>query len=50
MLLDILGARLLGNLSTDKGATATSQRRGTIRADEGTFRAGGGNVRAGQKF
>ena len=32
MLLGILGASLLGNLLTGKGAIAASQERGTIRA------------------
>ena len=40
MLLGTLGASLLGNLLTGKGEIATSQGRGTIRADEGTIRAG----------
>ena len=50
MLLDTLGASLLGNLLTGKGAIATSQVRGTIRAGEGTCRAGEGTIRAGQDF
>ena len=41
MLLGILGASLLGNLSTDKGR---------IRPGEGTIRTGQGTVRAGQDF
>ena len=41
MLLDTLGASLLGNLLTGKG---------TIRAGEGTFIAGEGTVSAGQDF
>ena len=40
MLLGSLGAILLGNLLTGKGAIATSQERGTIRAGERTIRAG----------
>ena len=40
MLLDILGASLLGTLLTGKGVIATSQGQGTIRAGEGTVRAG----------
>ena len=40
MLLATLGASLLGNLLAGKGAIATSQGRGTIRAGEGTVRAG----------
>ena len=40
MLLGILGASLLGNLLTGKGAIAASQERGTIRTSEGTIRAG----------
>ena len=43
ILLGCLGASLLGNLSTSKGAIATSQERGTIRAGKGT-------VRVGEKF
>ena len=42
MLLGTLGASLLGNLLTVKGAIETSQGQGTIRAGEETFRAGGG--------
>ena len=41
MLLGTLGASLLGNLLTGKGAIAASQGGGTIRADEETIRAGG---------
>ena len=40
MLLGTLGASLLGNLLTGKGAIATSHRRGTIRVGEGTVREG----------
>ena len=40
MLLSTLGASLLGNLLTGKGAIATSQGQRTIRAGEGTIRAG----------
>ena len=50
MLLGTLGAGLLGNLLTGKGAIATSQGRSTIRAAEDTFRAAEGSVRAGQHF
>ena len=50
MLLCTLNASLLGNLLTGKGARATGQIKGTIRAGEGTFRAGEGDVRAGQNF
>ena len=39
MLLGTLGASLLGNLLTGKGARVTSQRRGTIRAGQGIVRA-----------
>ena len=39
MLLGTLGASLLGNLVTGKGAITTSQGRGTIRAGERTIRA-----------
>ena len=50
MLLGTLGASLLENLLTGKGAIATTQGRGTIRAFEGTVRAGAGTIRAGQDF
>ena len=50
MLLGTLGAGLLGNLLTGKGAIATSQGQSTIRAAEDTFRAAEGSVRAGQHF
>ena len=40
MLLGILGASLLGNLLTGKGAIVASQERETIRTSEGTIRAG----------
>ena len=40
MLLGTLGAGLLGNLLTGKGAIATSQGQSTIRAAEGSVRAG----------
>ena len=50
MLLGTLGAGLLGNLLTGKGAIATCQGRSTIRAAEDTFRAAEGSVRAGQHF
>ena len=50
MLLGTLGASLLGKLSTGKGAIATSQRRGTIRADKGTVREGGDTLAASQVF
>ena len=39
MLLGILGASLLGNLLTGRGAIAASQGRETIRSSEGTIRA-----------
>ena len=39
MLLGILGASLLGNLLTGRGAIAASQGRGTIRSSKGTIRA-----------
>ena len=41
MLLETLGASLLGNLLTGKGAIATSQGQGIIRKSEGTIAAGG---------
>ena len=49
MLLRTLGASLLGNLLTGKGAIATSQGRGIYRAGKGKGinRAGEGIVRAG---
>ena len=40
MLLGTLGASLLGNLLTNKGAIVASQGQGTIRAGEGTVGAG----------
>ena len=40
MLLGTLGASLLGNLLTSKGAIVASQGQGTIRAGEGTVGAG----------
>ena len=45
MLLGTLGASLLGNLLTGKGAIATSQARGIYRAGKGkrVLRAGYGN-------
>ena len=45
MLLRTLGASLLGNLLTGKGAIATSQGRGLYRAGKGkgVLRAGYGN-------
>ena len=43
MLLGTLGASLLGNISTGKGAIATSQGRGINRAGEGIVRTGYGN-------
>ena len=42
MLLDRLGASLLGNILVGKGAIATSQGRGVNRAGEGNVRAGYG--------
>ena len=42
MLLGTIGASLLGNLLTGKGAVTTSQGRRTIRAGEVAFRAGEG--------
>ena len=39
MLLETLGASLLGNLLADKGVIATSHGRSTVRAGEGTIRA-----------
>ena len=50
MLLDSLGAGLLGNLLTSKGAMATSQRRKANTPGEGRIRAGESTVRAGQEF
>ena len=43
MLLGKLGASLLGNILTDKGALAKSRGRGINRAGEGVVRAGYGN-------
>ena len=57
MLLGTLGASLLVNLLTGKGAIAMSQGRkanmpgwGTIKVSESTFGAGEGIVRANQDF
>ena len=49
MLLGTLGASLLGNLLTRRGAITKSQRRGVNRAGKGNGinRAGKGIVRAG---
>ena len=49
-LLGTLGASLLGNLLTGKGAIAISQWQGTIRAAEATFRVGEDTIRACQYF
>ena len=46
MLLGALGASLLGNLKTGKGAIAMSRERGTVRVGEGTFRADESTIRA----
>ena len=43
MLLGTLGANLLGNLLTGKGATATSHRRVVNKKGKGIVRAGYGN-------
>ena len=48
MLLGTFGASLSGNLSTDKGAIATSQGQSKIRADECAFRSSEVTLRAGQ--
>ena len=57
MLLDTLGARILGNLLTGKWTIATSQGREanmsawiTTRVCEGKIRAGEEKIRAGQDF
>ena len=50
MLLGTLGASLSGNLSTDKGAIATSQGQSKIRADECAFRCSEVTLRAGRVF
>ena len=50
MLLGKLGASLLGNLLLVKGAIATRQGRGIIRARESTIRAEKGTIRAAQDF
>ena len=46
MLLGTLGASLLGNLLTGKGALATSQERGVNKKGKGINRAGEGILRA----
>ena len=43
ILLDTLGASLLGNILAGKGAIATTQGRGVNSAGEGIVRAGYGN-------
>ena len=48
VLLGTLGASLSRNLSTDKGAIATSQGQSKIRADECAFRSSEVTLRAGQ--
>ena len=58
MLLGTLGANLLGNLLTSKGAIATSQEREWLETlatrvsmpVRGTIRVGKGTIRAGQDF
>ena len=50
MLLGTLGASLLWNLLAGKGAIATSQGWGTIRAREGKIRSGKETIIAGQGF
>ena len=53
MLLGILGAGLLGNLLTGKGAKAKILGKRVMRAGEGTIRvmrAGEETIRAGQDF
>ena len=48
--LGTLGASLLGNLLTGKGARATSQGRKAKISERGTITAGEGIIRAGQDF
>ena len=48
--LGTLGASLLGNLLTGKGARATSQGRKAKISGRGTITAGEGTIRAGQDF
>ena len=48
MLLDTLGASLLGNLLTGKGAIATSQGRGVNKKGKWINRAGEGIITAGE--
>ena len=48
MLLGTLGASLLGNLLTGKGAIREGE--GTIRAGKGTTGAGEGTIREGENF
>ena len=43
MLLDTLGASLLGNLLTNQGVNRAGKGRGINRAGEGVLRAGYGN-------
>ena len=48
MLLGTLGASLLGNLLTGKGATPTSHRQVVNKKGKGIHRAGNGIIRAGE--
>ena len=48
MLLGALGASLLGNLLSGKGAIETSQGRGVNKKGKGIHRAGEGIIRAGE--
>ena len=50
MLLGTLGASLLGNLLTGKGAIETSQGRGIYRAGKGVLMAGYGNNKNNNKM
>ena len=49
MLLGTLGASLLGNLLTGKGAIATSRRQVVNKKGKGIHRAGEGVIRAGEE-
>ena len=50
LLLSTLGASLLGNLLTGKGAITTSEGREANMPGQGSIIAGEGTIRAGQDF
>ena len=50
MLLDTIGASLLGNSLRSKRVKAKIPEKGVMRAGEGTIRAGEGTIRTSQNF